>query len=62
MADVGDNWMNDRAKALKWWRTFNQEDREYLAKKVFPDKSFIEVDTSSNMIEKVWRVILPCGG
>lgn len=53
--------MTSREKALKWWRSFSELDQKYLAMRVFPDKSFIEVSTSSNLIERVWNKIVPAG-
>ena len=52
---------SDRMKALTWWRGFQELDKVKFAKLVFPNKSFIEVSTSSNSIEKIWNTIIKNG-
>lgn len=47
--------MNNRARALEWWRGLTQDQQNDMVKKYFPDYSFILISTSTYKIEIMWE-------
>ena len=46
--------MNKREDALRWWRDLNHLQQCELIARFFPNRSFIEVSTSSSKIEQMF--------
>lgn len=45
-----------RMEALSWWRNLSPKEQKEFQMKHFPNKSFIEVTTSSMLIEKMYKI------
>lgn len=51
--------MSVREDALKWWRALEPSEQVAMANAYYPSKHPLEITTSSQKIETIYRIKLP---